>query len=132
MGKPIAPARGIAFAFPDVCQTPTPGGPIPIPYPNIAMLADASPVSNTANPLLVGPAGDPVVLKDSVVATSTGDEPGSASPTKGPCSMTQASASVVYGSSSSGIVRFMDTTSQNNGNANGFVLSAFPTVLVGD
>ncbi len=25
------------FAFPDVCLTPTPVGPIPIPYPNIAM-----------------------------------------------------------------------------------------------
>ena len=23
--------------FPDVCKTPTPGGPVPIPYPNIAM-----------------------------------------------------------------------------------------------
>ncbi len=25
---------------PDVCKTPTPGGPVPIPYPNIAMLSD--------------------------------------------------------------------------------------------
>lgn len=24
------------MAFPDVCKTPTPGGPVPIPYPNIA------------------------------------------------------------------------------------------------
>ena len=23
-------------AFPDVCKTPSPGGPVPIPYPNIA------------------------------------------------------------------------------------------------
>ncbi len=28
---------GMDFAFPDVCLTPTPAGPIPIPYPNIAM-----------------------------------------------------------------------------------------------
>ena len=27
------------FAFPDVCLTPTPVGPIPIPYPNIAISA---------------------------------------------------------------------------------------------
>lgn len=27
---------GIKFAFPDVCKTPSPVGPIPIPYPNIA------------------------------------------------------------------------------------------------
>jgi hypothetical protein len=24
------------MAFPDVCKTPIPGGPVPIPYPNIA------------------------------------------------------------------------------------------------
>ena len=27
---------GVDFAFPDVCLTPTPAGPVPIPYPNIA------------------------------------------------------------------------------------------------
>ena len=27
---------GMDFAFPDVCLTPTPAGPVPIPYPNIA------------------------------------------------------------------------------------------------
>lgn len=25
------------FAFPDVCLTPTPAGPVPIPYPNIGL-----------------------------------------------------------------------------------------------
>lgn len=28
---------GMAIAFPDVCKTPTPVGPVPIPYPNMAM-----------------------------------------------------------------------------------------------
>ena len=28
---------GIDTGFPDVCLTPTPAGPVPIPYPNIAM-----------------------------------------------------------------------------------------------
>ena len=28
---------GLDFAFPDVCLTPTPLGPIPIPYPNISL-----------------------------------------------------------------------------------------------
>ncbi len=27
---------GLDLAFPDVCLTPTPGGPVPIPYPNTA------------------------------------------------------------------------------------------------
>ena len=34
---------GQNFAFPDVCKTPTPVGPVPIPYPNIAMLMTANP-----------------------------------------------------------------------------------------
>jgi len=29
-------------AFPDVCETPSLGGPIPIPYPNIAKSSDTS------------------------------------------------------------------------------------------
>lgn len=31
------------FAFPDVCKTPTPAGPVPVPYPNIALTSDAVP-----------------------------------------------------------------------------------------
>jgi hypothetical protein len=27
---------GMSFAFPDVCNTPTPVGPVPIPYPNMS------------------------------------------------------------------------------------------------
>jgi hypothetical protein len=27
-------SSGITIAFPDVCKTPSPGGPVPIPYPN--------------------------------------------------------------------------------------------------
>jgi hypothetical protein len=28
---------GMDMGFPDVCLTPTPAGPVPIPYPNISM-----------------------------------------------------------------------------------------------
>ena len=28
---------GTDIAFPDVCLTPSPAGPVPIPYPNVAM-----------------------------------------------------------------------------------------------
>jgi hypothetical protein len=34
---------GMDLAFPDVCLTPTPAGPVPIPYPNIAMGPTAIP-----------------------------------------------------------------------------------------
>ena len=30
-------AGGKCLAFPDACKTPTPAGPVPIPYPNIVM-----------------------------------------------------------------------------------------------
>jgi hypothetical protein len=35
-------SNGVTIAFPDVCKTPSPGGPVPIPYPNIAKSADTS------------------------------------------------------------------------------------------
>lgn len=31
----VAGGRRRNFSFPDVCKTPTPGGPVPIPYPNV-------------------------------------------------------------------------------------------------
>lgn len=34
---------GLNFAMPDVCLTPTPVGPIPIPYPNLALPMTAIP-----------------------------------------------------------------------------------------
>lgn len=33
---------GVTVAFPDVCKTPSPGGPVPIPYPNIGSSSDTS------------------------------------------------------------------------------------------
>lgn len=133
MSKPIAPAKGIAFAFPDVCNTPAPpSSPIPIPYPNIVQLSQAE---NVTDKLLVG--GDPVLLENSTVSSSSGDEAGSvggvkSGKTKGALKITGSSKKVIYGPDKKGIVRFMDTTKQNDENADGFVLSAFPSVLVGD
>ena len=114
MSKPIAPAKGIAFAFPDVCKTPAPpGSPIPIPYPNIVQLKDAENVTDIeGKKLLVG--GDPVMLESSIVSTSSGDEAGSAGGvksgnTKGALKITSASKTVIYGPDKKGIVRFMDS-----------------------
>ncbi len=63
---------GIVTVFPDVCKTPTPGGPVPIPYPNIAFSTDTAKGSKT-----VKMDGNPIMLKGSNFSTSTGDEPGS-------------------------------------------------------
>jgi hypothetical protein len=132
--KPAATAKSgsIALAFPDVCKTPTPGGPIPLPYPNIAQLGDAAPVADT---LTIG--GDPALHASSEIATSSGDEAGSvggvkSGSIKGKCTFTSFSSTVVYGSNSDGLVRFLDSTEQNDGNAVGVVLGAVSTVLVGD
>ncbi|WP_437769919.1 DUF4150 domain-containing protein [Sorangium sp. So ce764] len=33
---------GMSMVFPDVCKTPIPGSPVPIPYPNIGQASDTS------------------------------------------------------------------------------------------
>ena len=65
-------SMGMAKTELDVCKTPSPGGPIPTPYPNIAMS------SNTADGTTsVKCDGNPIMLKSSNFSMSTGDEPGS-------------------------------------------------------
>jgi hypothetical protein len=68
-----ASSNGITQWFPDACKTPTPGGPVPIPYPNIAMSSDTADGSTT-----VKVQGNPIMLKGSSFRMSTGDEAGSA------------------------------------------------------
>ncbi|HYI02170.1 PAAR-like domain-containing protein [Hyalangium sp.] len=64
---------GMAIAFPDVCKTPTPAGPVPIPYPNTAMSSNTAEGSQT-----VKADGQPMMLKSSYFSMSAGDEAGSA------------------------------------------------------
>lgn len=68
-----ASSNGVAPSFPDVCKTPSPAGPIPIPYPNIAQSSDTAQGSKT-----VKVEGNPIMLQGSNFAMSTGDEAGSA------------------------------------------------------
>lgn len=64
-------SSGITPCFPDVCKTPTPGGPVPIPYPNIAKSSDTDKGAKK-----VKCDGKPPCVKDSNFKTSVGDEPG--------------------------------------------------------
>jgi len=64
---------GVTIAFPDVCKTPTPAGPVPIPYPNIAMSSDT--MKGTTK---VKCDGNPICVKDSNFKMSSGDEAGAA------------------------------------------------------
>ncbi len=66
---------GISTATaPDVCKTPTPGGPVPVPYPNIAFSKHLRKGTKTVKV----DGGNPAAVKGSEFATSTGDEPGTA------------------------------------------------------
>lgn len=64
---------GMSPIFPDVCKTPTPAGPVPIPYPNIGKAADTS-----SGPTTVKTDGQMPMTKDAKYMMSTGDEAGSA------------------------------------------------------
>jgi len=66
---------GLKFvaAAPDVCKTPSPGGPIPVPYPNFAMSSDRGDGTKT-----VKIEGKSVAVKGAKLKTSTGDEAGTA------------------------------------------------------
>jgi hypothetical protein len=66
-------SNGTTIIFPDVCKTPTPGGPVPLPYPNIARSSDTAKGTKK-----VKCDGNPTCVKDSNFRMSTGDEAGSA------------------------------------------------------
>jgi uncharacterized Zn-binding protein involved in type VI secretion len=56
---------------PDVCKTPSPGGPVPIPYPNISQSATLAKGTTT-----VKADGMMAAIKGSEFSLSNGDEPG--------------------------------------------------------
>lgn len=64
---------GDCAAFPDVCLTPSPGGPVPIPYPNLAKLVQGnlSTFSSKVKVLNMN-----VATVKSEILMSSGDEPG--------------------------------------------------------
>jgi len=64
---------GMSMVFPDVCKTPSPAGPIPIPYPNIGMASDTS-----SGPTKVKIDGQMPMVKGAKYSMTSGDEAGSA------------------------------------------------------
>lgn len=98
-------------AIPDVCKTPTPAGPVPIPYVNVAMDSDL--VDGTQE---VKVEGQSAALQSSKLSMSTGDEAGSAGgvvsgKTKGELKWAAASVDVKF--EGKGVVRFLDVTLHN-------------------
>lgn len=64
---------GMSPVFPDVCKTPTPGGPVPIPYPNIGTASNTS-----KGPKKVKVDGKMPMAKGAKYSMTSGDEAGSA------------------------------------------------------
>lgn len=56
----------------DICKTPTPGGPVPMPYPNVAVSSTMGPGYTTKTLVL----GTPMWTKNGKSALSNGDQPG--------------------------------------------------------
>lgn len=111
-----AGSGGMSTATPDTCKTPTPGGPQPMPYPNLAQSSDASQVTTS-----VKIDGNGVMVKDSTFAQSSGDEPGSAmgimsNKVKGPASFTNQSTDVKF--EGKAVPRLSDPMGQNEGAGN--------------
>ncbi|MCY1031913.1 DUF4150 domain-containing protein [Corallococcus sp. BB11-1] len=108
-------SKGVTIAFPDVCKTPSPGGPIPLPYPNIARSADTAKGSKK-----VSVEGNPACLQDSNFSTSTGDEAGTAgggvasSKTKGKAEFVNYSFNVKF--EGKGVARALDPMLHNDKN----------------
>lgn len=64
---------GMSLVFPDVCKTPSPGGPVPIPYPNTGKSADTS-----QGPDSVKTDGQMPMVQGAKYAMTSGDEGGTA------------------------------------------------------
>ena len=94
---PIATKQGgTAVAFPDVCKTPTPAGPVPIPYPNTGQMMQANPGTC---PKKVKILNQPPLTTQSIIVMSSGDEAGTvggvvSGMVKGPVQFKKGSAKV--------------------------------------
>ncbi len=108
---------GMSPVFPDVCKTPTPGGPVPIPYPNIGKASDTS-----SGPTTVTVDGQMPMTKDAKYMMSTGDEAGSiggiiSNKVKGPCEFMMYSFDVKF--EGKNVCRMGDPLFHNDKNAMG-------------
>ena len=123
-------SNGTTIAFPDVCKTPSPGGPIPIPYPNIAMSTDTAKGTKK-----VKMDGNPICTKDSNFRMSTGDEAGSAgggvvsNKIKGKAEFVSFSFDVK--AEGKNVARALDLMLHNDKNTPPFPLLQPPVVIIG-
>jgi hypothetical protein len=124
-------SSGVSIAFPDVCKTPIPpAGPVPIPYPNIAMASDTDKGTKK-----VTCDGNPVCVKDSNFKMSTGDEAGSAGgvvsgKTKGKAEFVNFSFDVMF--EGKNVARAFDLMLHNDKNTPPMPVLQGPIITMGD
>ena len=121
-------SNGVSIAFPDVCKTPSPAGPIPIPYPNIAMASDTDKGTKK-----VKCDGESTCTKDANFKMSTGDEAGSAggvvsSKTKGKAEFLLFSMDVKFEGKS--VTRAFDIMLHNDKNTPPFPVLQGPVIAM--
>lgn len=101
--------------MPDVCKTPTPGGPVPMPYPNMSQSSTLS--GGTTTVKVDG--GNMAAIKGSKFSMSSGDEPGTVGGVKSN-TFKQASTWLLYSFDvkldGQNACRFTDKKFQNNEN----------------
>ena len=109
---------GQAMAMPDVCKTPAPppAAPLPVPYPNTAIMNMAT---KFAPKVLI--TGSPALNQGSKVPMTNGDEAGSiggvtSGKIKGPMKFTMGSTKVKFAKKPA--VRCSDPTGHNGSNPN--------------
>jgi len=123
-----ASSNGITPAFPDLCLTPSPAGPVPIPYPNIAQSSDTS--SGTTK---VKCDGQSVCVQDSSFSMSTGDEAGAAGGVasgkiKGKAEFINYSFDVKF--EGKGVARAFDLMLHNDKNTPPFPVIQAPVIVI--
>ncbi len=109
-------SNGISMAtIPDVCKTPSPAGPIPIPYPNISQSATLAKGTTTVK----ADGGMMIANKGSEFSLSNGDNPGVAGGVKSSTFMKE-STWLLYSfdvkMDGKNACRFMDKKFQNHEN----------------
>jgi len=114
--------KGQLFAMPDTCKTPTPGGPVPTPYPNTAMPQMGNPATTK---VLIN--GMPALTKASKIQPTNGDQSGTAGggvmsgKIMGPAEFIMGSTKVKLEGNPA--VFMGNQTKQNDGNAVGSILA---------
>ena len=111
---------GQCFTPTDVCNTPSPSGPLPLPYPNIGLVPMAS---DACSKVFVR--GVPALNQASKISLSSGDEPGVA----GGVVSARVMGAVAFSRGSTVLrlqghpaVRLGDPTRHNEGNTTGAAL----------